>query len=110
MKNLRAWREALRLSRPAVVARMSELSVSKTSIDQATLAKWESGETRVTVEDLETLGKVYGVTADRLFFAPADHRTPELLRAAHAIITAKDPDAVARWLASGADLAAPPEK
>lgn len=105
MKNLRPWRESLGFSRPMVVAKMSELSEYAYSIDQATLAKWESGETRVTVEDLELLGKVYGVSADRLFFAPSDERTPELLRAAHEIITTRDSAAVTRWLASGADLA-----
>ena len=62
------------------------------------------------VEDLELLAKVYGVTADRLFFAPGDTRTPELLRQAHEIIVSRDPEAVARWLASGMDLREAPPK
>lgn len=73
-------------------------------MDQATVAKWESGENRVTVEDLELLAQIYGVTADRLFFAPGDDRTPVLLAEAHKIITGADPEAVKAWLASGAFL------
>ena len=106
MKNLRPWRESLGLSRPVVVAKLSELSNYTYAIDQATLAKWESGETRVTAEDLEMLAKIYGVSTDRLFFAPGDTQTPELLRLAHEIITTRDADAVRRWLASGQDMAA----
>lgn len=56
------------------------------------------------VEDVEMLAKIYGVSADRLFFAPGDARTPDLLRQAHEIITTRDPAAVERWLASGSDL------
>lgn len=70
-------------------------------IDQAALAKWENGETAVRVEDLELLAKVYGVTTDRLFFAPGDKRTPELLRRAHEIIVRSDPDALEKWLGMG---------
>jgi transcriptional regulator with XRE-family HTH domain len=70
-------------------------------IDQATLAKWETGESRVTVEDLELLAKVYGVSADRLFFPPSDTETPALLKEAHSIITGRDPEAVKAWLAAG---------
>lgn len=104
MQHLRAWRESLGLSRPAVVNRLATEGARPVPIDQATLAKWESGETGVKVEDVEMLAKIYGVSADRLFFSPGDARTPELLRQAHEIITSRDPDAVARWLASGSDL------
>jgi transcriptional regulator with XRE-family HTH domain len=107
MQHLRAWREILSLSRSAVVAKMSDISENTYTLDQATLAKWETGETRVTVEDLDLLAKVYGVSPDRLFFAPGDRETPELLRQAHEIITSRDPEAVKRWLASGQDMAAP---
>lgn len=78
-------------------------------IDQATLAKWESGETSVRAEHLEILAQIYGVTPDRLHFAPGDKHTPEMLRLAHEIITTRDPEAVARWLASGADLKTRPD-
>jgi transcriptional regulator with XRE-family HTH domain len=101
MPYLRAWREALGLSRPEVVNRLLILPEVAAPIDQATLAKWETGESRVTVEDLELLAKVYGVTADRLFFPPNDTATPALLKEAHGIITGRDPAAVKAWLASG---------
>lgn len=104
MQYLRAWRDSLRLSRPAVVNKLATLGGGMDPIDQATLAKWESGETAVKVEDIEKLAQIYGVSPDRLFFAPGDTRTPELLKLAHDIITTRDPDAVARWLASGTDL------
>jgi transcriptional regulator with XRE-family HTH domain len=71
------------------------------SIDQATLAKWETGESGVKVEDLELLAKIYGVSADRLFFPPGDAVTPELLGEAYSIIRGKDQEAVRAWLASG---------
>jgi transcriptional regulator with XRE-family HTH domain len=101
MPHLRRWREALRLSRPEVVNRLSMLPEVSQPIDQATLAKWETGESAVRVEDIELLAKIYGVTADRLFFPPADTLTPQLLGEAHRIITGKDPEAVKAWLASG---------
>ena len=104
MQHLRAWRDSLGLSRPAVVNKIGTLSERITPIDQATLAKWESGETAVKVEDIELLAKVYGVSPDRLFFPPGDTRTPELLKRAHEIITSRDPAAVERWLASGSDI------
>jgi len=79
-------------------------------MDQATLAKWESGESRVTTEDLELLAQVYGVRTDRLFFQPGDKETPKLLEAAHEIIVGRDPEAVRAWLNSGAFLPPAPEK
>jgi len=78
-------------------------------IDQATLAKWESGESAVKAEHIEILAQIYGVTPDRLYFEPGDKKTPEMLALAHSIIIGKDPDAVARWLASGADLTQRPD-
>ncbi len=101
MPYLRAWREALHLSRPEVVNRLLMLPEVSRPIDQATLAKWETGESGLKVEDLELLAKVYGVTPDRLFFPPGDAQTPELLGEAQSIIRSKDPEAVRAWLASG---------
>ena len=101
MTHLRAWRVALGLSRPEVVNRMLMLPGVSRSIDQATLAKWETGESGVKVEDLELLAKIYGVSADRLFFPPGDSLTPELLGEAYSIIRGKDPEAVRAWIASG---------
>jgi len=78
-------------------------------MDQAALQKWGNGTVGVKVEDIELLAQIYGVTPDRLFFAPGDKRTPELLRQAHEIIVSRDPEAVARWLASGRNIV-PAEK
>jgi transcriptional regulator with XRE-family HTH domain len=69
--------------------------------DQATIAKWESGETSVRVTDLQILAQVYGTTADRLLFDPGDNVTPELMKRAHTILVTKDRTALAAWLASG---------
>ncbi len=104
MEHLRAWRDSLALSRAYVAAKIRELLPDDGLFDQATVAKWESGESRVTVEDLELLAKVYSTTPDRLFFPPGDALTPELLGAAHRIITTRDPAAVKAWLESGGFL------
>ena len=101
MEYLRAWRDALHLSRAEVVNRLSMRPEVSQSIDQATLAKWETGETAMRVEDLELQAKIYGVTADRLFFSPNDALTPQLLGEAHSIISGKDTEAVKAWLAAG---------
>ena len=101
MPFLRAWREALRLSRPDVVNKLSTFPEVSRPIDQATLAKCETGESGLKVADLELLAKAYGVTPDRLFFAPGDAQTPELMGEASLIIRGKDPEAVRAWLASG---------
>lgn len=69
--------------------------------DQAALGKWETGESAVRVEDLALLAKVYGTTADRLFFPPDDQLTPEMLQRAHEVIVSRDPEAVRRWLSMG---------
>lgn len=76
-------------------------------IDQATLAKWESGESAVRVEDLELLAKVYGVPVESLFHPPGDKETPELLLRAHEIITGRNREAVKAWLESARWLPAP---
>lgn len=104
MPHLRAWRDSLGLSRQVVVDRMSEIDPDAGPVDQATLAKWEAGETAVRVEDLELLARIYGVTADRLFFAPGDKETPGRIRKAFDIITTADPDLLADWLRTGEGL------
>lgn len=73
-------------------------------MSQATLAKWESGETGVRVQDLEVLARIYGVTPDRLFFGPGDERTPILMQRAFDILKGGDPEKVERWLALGEDI------
>ena len=108
MQFLRSWRESLGLTRQNVVSLLSVGSPRSQTLDQASLAKWESGETAVRVEDIEMLAKIYHTTADRLFFSPGDETTPALLQKAHEIIVERDPEAVAAWLAAGAFL--PPKK
>jgi transcriptional regulator with XRE-family HTH domain len=83
---------------------MAALTPGEIPIDQATLAKWEDGETAVRVEDLYLLAQIYGVTADRLFFPPGDVRTPEQIRRAFEIITSADPELVEGWLRTGEGL------
>ena len=106
MPYLRTWRESLSLTRQNVVSLISAQLERCDAMDQASLAKWESGETAVRVEDIEMLSKIYRVTVDRLFFSPGDKTTPALLIAAHEIIVGRDPEAVAAWLAAGAFLPA----
>ena len=106
MPYLRTWRESLNLTRQNVVSLISAQLERCDAMDQASLAKWESGETAVRVEDIEMLAQIYRVTADRLFFSPGDKATPALLNAAHEIIVGRDPEAVAAWLAAGAFLPA----
>lgn len=104
LPHLRAWRNSLGLSRQVVVDKLALLDGGPPR-DQAALAKWESGESAVRVEDLMLLAEVYGTTADRLFFPPGDAGTPAAMQAAYEIITSRDPEAVRRWLAMGESLA-----
>lgn len=104
MPHLRSWRESLGLSRQAVANKIGTIRSDLITLDQATIAKWESGETAVKVEDLELLAQVYGVSADRLFFPPGDKETPELIQKALKILTSKNPEAVKQWLALGENL------
>lgn len=101
MPTLRAWRESLGLSRQAVANIIGTLSQAEGNIDQATVAKWESGETAVRYTDLKLLAEAYGTTPDRLLFDPGDNLTPELMRRAHSILTTKDKSALEAWLANG---------
>lgn len=103
MPHLRPWREFLGLSRQQVANKLFEMSSGEDPVDQATIAKWETG--RVHAEDLIRLARVYGITADRLFFSPGDKETPARLAEAHSIISTADPEAVKAWLAMGKALA-----
>lgn len=101
MPTLRAWRERLGLSRAQVATMIDAARPERAPTDQATIAKWESGETEVRVTDMYLLAQIYGTTADRLLFDPGDLITPELMRRAHAVLVSKDREALAAWLASG---------
>ena len=101
MPTIRAWREALGLSRPQVANIIRTKRPEEREFNQATLAKWESGETALRVTDLKLLAEIYGTTPDRLLFEPGDNVTPELLKRAHEIVTTKEPGAVQAWLQSG---------
>lgn len=69
--------------------------------DQATIAKWESGETALRVSDLKLLAEIYGTSPDRLLYMPGDDLTHKLMQAAHRILTTKDAVALEAWLESG---------
>lgn len=107
---LRQWREAAGLSRAQVISRLAELFPKQAPSDQATLAKWESGEAWITMQDLEMLAVVYGVPADALFRAPGDKETPGLLRQAYDIVMSKDRAAVRVWVSGGQVLRDPPDE
>jgi transcriptional regulator with XRE-family HTH domain len=97
---LRAWREHLGLSRQQVADLIDARWPNLAPTDQATIAKWESGETAVRVTDWRLLAEIYGTTPDRLLFDPSDNLTPELLQRAHHILVTKDRNALMAWLAS----------
>ena len=101
MPTIRAWREKLGLSRPHVANIIRTLRPEDSDFSQATLAKWESGETALRVTDLKLLAQIYGTTPDRLLFDPGDHVTPELMKRAHEIVTTREKGAVEAWLQSG---------
>lgn len=98
---LRAWRERLRFTRQQVATMIDTLRPELAPTDQATIAKWESGETSVRLIDLKLLAEVYGTTADRLLFDPGDNVTPEPMQRAHAVLVTKDRAALSAWLAAG---------
>lgn len=108
MEHLRSWRESLGMSRQEVANRIAALRPNVTPpLDQATLAKWEKGETAMRVEDLRLLAEVYGVTPDRLFFAPGDDRTPKLFARAFQVLMNAPAEDVEHWLRTGEALARP---
>lgn len=106
MPELRAWREKLGLSRPVVANIIRTLRPDDKDFNQATIAKWESGETALRVTDLKLLAQIYGTTPDRLLFDPGDNLTPELMKRAHQIVTTKEKEAVEAWLQSAEFLPA----
>jgi transcriptional regulator with XRE-family HTH domain len=91
------------------VTRLLELFPGQAPSDQATLAKWETGEAWITMQDLEMLAVVYGVPVGALFRAPGDAETPEMLRLAYEVIMHKDREAVRLWLSGGSVLREPTE-
>jgi len=101
MPTLLAWRKACGLSRQEVANEIRTRHPETAITDQATIRKWETGETAVRVTDLKLLAEVYGTTPDRLLFEPGDNITPNLMQRAHTILTTKDPTALDAWLASG---------
>lgn len=101
MPTLRAWRESLGLSRQDVANKIGTLVQGGQPVDQATIAKWESGETAVRFTDLKLLAQIYGTSPDRLLFDPGDNLTPDLLKRAHSILVSKDKKAIEAWLSSG---------
>lgn len=101
MPTLRAWREVNKLSRQQVVDRINASRPDVTPMTQATIGKWESGETAVTFAGMKILAEIYGTTADRLAFDPTDNITPDLMKQAYDILESKDRDAIRAWLKSG---------
>lgn len=101
MPTLRRWRESLGLSRQQVADKIADSRPELPALSQATVAKWESGESAVRVSDLKLLAEIYGTTADRLLFDPGDTLTPELMQRAHVILSTKEQSALTAWLQSG---------
>jgi transcriptional regulator with XRE-family HTH domain len=76
------------MSRQQAVEALAKLHHAARNIDQATLAKWESGETRITVEDFQLLAACYCITPERLFSVPpgiASVAMSEIGRSAHTV-------------------------
>lgn len=101
LPTLRAWRENLGLSRQEVADRMALISPDQPQVDQATIAKWESGETALRVQDLLLLAEIYGATAGKLLCDPGDLGAAEFTSQAHRILGTKRPEALAAWLTIG---------
>jgi len=62
---LRRWRESSGLSQAQVAETLGVL--------QGTISKWETGQCRISIDDLRILVRVYGVSVDeagRATFAP----------------------------------------
>ena len=89
---LRAWCESLGMSRPQVVDMLAELYGAACNTDQAMLAKWESGETRITVEDFQLLATCYGLCPEQLLSQAAKMKaasTQKTKKSARAILPNK---------------------
>ncbi len=102
LTNLVAWRAYKGLSQEQVA---NILGVNK-----STVHRWETGKRAVDLNDLNRLAAIYGVDPIALLLSPNDVQLAKRLTEAKAILERAAPDAGDRWLASGRDIAAVPEK
>lgn len=74
VKHLRSWRESAGLSRPQVADKINAAFPERDyPIDQATIAKWEKGESAARAMDLVMLAKAFGCPEPGLLLSsPAD--------------------------------------
>lgn len=101
---IRAWRESLNLTRPEVVSAIASRYRDYALMDQATLAKWESGRNALKVEHLRLLAEIYGVPAENLLHHPDDKHIPGLLKEAMDVIRTRNTTEVRAWLREGMTL------
>lgn len=104
-KHLLAWRQSRELGRPEVVARMGKMHPDQPPYDQATLAKWESGEIPIRANEMWALGRVYRVHPMWLFLPPGPE-TEQKMRAVDVVQRARKtlPAEVDEWLEDGGSL------
>jgi transcriptional regulator with XRE-family HTH domain len=101
---IRAWRESLNMTRPEVVSAIASRYREYALMDQATLAKWESGRNALKVEHLRLLAEIYGVPAENLLHHPDDKHIPALLKEAMDVISTRNAAEVRAWLQEGMTL------
>jgi transcriptional regulator with XRE-family HTH domain len=91
--HLRAHRKRRRLTLEAVAA---EMGMSKSSLSEK-----ENGIKPVTLDELERLALVYGVSPHALLLAPDDGPRAEAMRQAAEIARTREEEATRNWIAMG---------
>ena len=97
--HLRSWREARDLSLETVAAALKKA--------HTTVSRWERGDVPITVENLEKLATIYGVTVRQLEFPPDAAALVSSRDQAQHIIADLDHDRLQQWLAIGESLRRP---
>jgi len=96
--HLRAWRKLRKLSLPMVGERLG--------VAHTTIGRWEKGEVPVTVEVLEKLAEVYGITRSQIEHSPDSADMVAFLDRAQHIIEGMPSEDLERWLQIGESLRA----
>lgn len=94
--HLRAHRKRARMSLEKVAAALGTV--------KSVMSEKERGKKPVTLEDLESLAVIYGVSPLALLMAPEDGPRAEAMRQAAEIARTRDDEATRNWLAMGRHL------
>ncbi len=96
---LRKWRDKMGYTRQWVVDELCKNN-GWAPIDQASLAKWENGDTPIRLPELIALAEVYEVPVAVLLAPPPQAARIEAMRRAFVVVRRAPSEFVHSWLAS----------